>query len=275
MRSLTFGDKTLIMGVINVTSDSFYRDSRVLNEEKAIERGLFFIESGADIVDIGGMSTRPGSESIDIEKELKRVIPVVKGIRSRSDVFLSVDTYNPEVAEQAVAQGADIINDISGLSFNNGLEEVVSHKGVYIILMHMRGKPADMQKRAVYNDVINEVVEELDISIVKALGAGINKEKIILDPGIGFAKLAEHNLTLLRNLPFLKEKGYPVIVGLSRKSFLGALTGLEPEERLIPTVAANAISIFQGVDIIRVHDVKEAVITAQISDAIRNAQTRI
>ncbi|MCK4804367.1 MAG: dihydropteroate synthase [Spirochaetes bacterium] len=275
MRSLTFGDKTLIMGVINVTSDSFYRDSRVLNEEKAIERGLFFIESGADIVDIGGMSTRPGSESIDIEKELKRVIPVVKGIRSRSDVFLSVDTYNPEVAEQAVAQGADIINDISGLSFNNGLEEVVSHKGVYIILMHMRGKPADMQKRAVYNDVINEVLEELDISIVKALGAGINKEKIILDPGIGFAKLAEHNLTLLRNLPFLKEKGYPVIVGLSRKSFLGALTGLEPEERLIPTVAANAISIFQGVDIIRVHDVKEAVSTAQISDAIRNAQTRI
>ena len=141
--------------------------------------------------------------------------------------------------------------------------------------MHMRGKPADMQKRAVYNDVINEVLEELDISIEKALGAGINKEKIILDPGIGFAKLAEHNLTLLRNLPFLKEKGYPVIVGISRKSFLGALTGLEPEERLIPTVAANAISIFQGVDIIRVHDVKEAVITAQISDAIRNAQTRI
>lgn len=275
MRSLTFGDKTLIMGVINVTSDSFYADSRVLNEEKAIERGLFFIESGADIVDIGGMSTRPGSEAIDIEKELKRVIPVVKGIRSRSDVLLSVDTYNPEVAEQAVAQGADIINDISGLSFNNGLEEVVSHKGVYIILMHMRGKPADMQKRAVYNDVINEVLEELDISIEKALGAGINKEKIILDPGIGFAKLAEHNLTLLRNLPFLKEKGYPVIVGLSRKSFLGALTGLEPEERLIPTVAANAISIFQGVDIIRVHDVKEAVITAQISDAIRNSQTRI
>lgn len=275
MRSLTFGDKTLIMGVINVTSDSFYADSRVLNEEKAIERGLFFIESGADIVDIGGMSTRPGSEAIDIEKELKRVIPVVKGIRSRSDVLLSVDTYNPEVAEQAVAQGADIINDISGLSFNNGLEEVVSHKGVYIILMHMRGKPADMQKRAVYNDVINEVLEELDISIEKALGAGIDKEKIILDPGIGFAKLAEHNLTLLRNLPFLKEKGYPVIVGISRKSFLGALTGLEPEERLIPTVAANAISIFQGVDIIRVHDVKEAVITAQISDAIRNAQTRI
>lgn len=275
MRSLTFGGKTLIMGVINVTSDSFYADSRVLNEEKAIERGLFFIESGADIVDIGGMSTRPGSEAIDIEKELKRVIPVVKGIRSRSDVLLSVDTYNPEVAEQAVAQGVDIINDISGLSFNNGLEEVVSQKGVYIILMHMRGKPADMQKRAVYNDVINEVLEELDISIAKALGAGIDKEKIILDPGIGFAKLAEHNLILLRNLPFLKEKGYPVIVGLSRKSFLGAITGLEPEERLIPTVAANAISIFQDVDIIRVHDVKEAVITAQISDAIRNSQTRI
>ncbi len=275
MRSLTFGGKTLIMGVINVTSDSFYADSRVLNEEKAIERGLFFIESGADIVDIGGMSTRPGSEAIDIEKELKRVIPVVKGIRSRSDVLLSVDTYNPEVAEQAVAQGVDIINDISGLSFNNGLEEVVSQKGVYIILMHMRGKPADMQKRAVYNDVINDVLEELDISIAKALGAGIDKEKIILDPGIGFAKLAEHNLILLRNLPFLKEKGYPVIVGLSRKSFLGAITGLEPEERLIPTVAANAISIFQDVDIIRVHDVKEAVITAQISDAIRNSQTRI
>lgn len=271
MRSITFGEKTLIMGVINVTSDSFYAGSRVLNEKKAIDRALCFIESGADIIDIGGMSTRPGSEEIDIKKELKRVMPVVKGVRSRSDVLLSVDTYHPEVAEQAIVQGADIINDISGLSFNNGLEKVVSQKGVYIILMHMRGKPEDMQKRAAYHDVIKEVSEELNVSIEKARGAGINRDRIILDPGIGFAKLAEHNLTLLKNLPFLKEKGYPVSVGLSRKSFLGAFTGLEPEERLIPTVAANAVSIFQGADIIRVHDVKEAVITAQISYAIRKS----
>ncbi len=272
MRVITFGEKTLVMGIINVTPDSFYAEGRSLDREKAVECALKFAESGADVVDIGGVSTRPGSEGIDLKEELERVIPVVDEVRKKSDVLVSVDTYRPEVARHAIEIGADIINDISGLSFNNGLENVVANFGAYIVLMHLRGKPADMQEHAEYVDVVKQVSEELDISIAKALLAGIDKSKIIIDPGIGFAKLAEHNLTLLKHLPILKQKGYPVLVGLSRKSFIGAFTGLETKERLTPTIAANAISIFQGADIIRVHDVVEAVITAKISDALKTAQ---
>ena len=272
MRAITFGEKTLVMGVINVTPDSFYSESRSPGRDIAVVRALKFAETGADIVDIGGVSTRPGSEGIDIEVELERVIPVVKEVRKKSDILVSVDTYRPEVAQRAMDAGADIINDISGLSFNNGLENIVAKLGAYVVLMHMRGKPADMQEHANYSDVVKEVAEELDIIIEKALHAGIEKSKIIIDPGIGFAKLAGHSLSLLKHLPILKQKGYPVLVGISRKSFIGAVTGLEPENRLTPTIAANAISIFQGADIIRVHDVSEAVVTAKISDALRKAQ---
>ena len=272
MRTITFGEKTLVMGIINVTPDSFYIESRSLAGEKAVERALEFAESGADVVDIGGVSTRPGSKSIDLNEELKRVIPVVDEVRKKSNVLISVDTYRPEVARHAIESGADIINDISGLSFDNGLENIVANFGVYIVLMHMRGKPADMQEHAEYSDVVKQVSDELDISIEKALFAGIDKSKIIIDPGICFAKLAGHILSLLKHLPILKQKGYPVLVGLSRKSFIGACTGLETKERLTPTIAANAISIYQGADIIRVHDVVEAVNTAKISDALKTAQ---
>jgi dihydropteroate synthase len=272
MRAITFGEKTLVMGIINVTPDSFYVDSRSLAREKAVGRALKFAESGADVVDIGGVSTRPGSEGIGLNEELERVIPVVDEVRKKSDVLVSVDTYRPEVARHAIEIGADIINDISGLSYNNGLENIVANFGAHIVLMHIRGKPADMQEHAEYVDVVKQVSGELDISIEKALRAGIDKSKIIIDPGIGFAKLAGHSLSLLKHLPVFKKKGYPVLVGLSRKSFIGAFTGLETKERLTPTIAANAISIFQGADIIRVHDVVEAVITAKISDALKMAQ---
>jgi dihydropteroate synthase len=259
------------MGIVNVTPDSFYEESRITDTQRAIEHGLQMATSGADIVDVGGESTRPGSVGISTSEEMQRVIPVVEGIRKRSNVFISIDTRKPEVAEQAVACGADIINDISGLRYGGGLEGVVKESGSYIVLMHMRGKPADMQTRAVYTDAAEDVSKELEFSIEKALKSGIEKEKIILDPGIGFAKLAEHNLTLLKNLPVLKSMGYPLLVGLSRKAFLGACTGLEPQDRLIPTVAANSITIFQGADIIRVHDVREAIVTAQVADAIKTS----
>jgi dihydropteroate synthase len=272
MRGITFGEKTLVMGVVNVTPDSFYSESRSPDRQKAVERAVGFAESGADIVDIGGVSTRPGSEGISSDEELERVIPVVEGVRNRSEVLVSVDTYRPEVAREAVDSGADIINDISGLSFNNGLENTVAELGIYIVLMHLRGKPADMQEHAVYSNVVREVSVELDSAVEKALHAGIEKSKIIIDPGIGFAKLAGHNLSLLKHLPILKQKGYPVLVGLSRKSFIGAATGLGPQDRLTPTIAANAISIFQGADIIRVHDVPEAVLTSKICDALKKAQ---
>lgn len=270
MSNIDFGKRTLIMGVINVTPDSFYAGSRNQNKNDAIEKALSFEKSGADIIDIGGLSTRPGSNEIDVKEELKRVIPVVEGIRKRSGILISIDTYRPEVAECVVDCGADIVNDISGLSYNNGLEFIVAEAGTYIVLMHIRGTPFDMQQHAFYDDVITDVSLELDKSIEKALGSGIDKSRIIIDPGIGFAKSAEHNLILIKNLPLIKKKGYPVLIGLSRKSFLGAYTGLPTEKRLIPTVAANAISIFQGADIIRVHDVEEAKITARIADAIKS-----
>ena len=271
MRDITFGGRTLIMGVINMTPDSFYPGSRVWETQDAVQQALQFERSGADIVDIGGVSTRPGAGEIPVKEEMNRVLPVIEEIRKKSALLISVDTYRPQVAEEALAKGAEIINDISGLRYENGLELVVQMTGAYIILMHMRGKPAHMQDLAIYKNVVEEVSKELDESIQRALNAGIEIKKIILDPGIGFAKKAEHNLVLLKHLPRIRQKGFPVLVGLSRKSFLGAFTGLPVEERLIPTVAANAISIFQGADIIRVHDVEEAKITAQIADAIKNS----
>jgi dihydropteroate synthase len=268
---LVFGARTLVMGVINITPDSFYAGSRVERTAEAVERALEFADAGADIVDIGGLSTRPGAVEIPPSEEMERVLPVVEGIRRRSEVPVSVDTYRPQVAQAAIDRGADIVNDVTGLGLRNGLEAVVRSGGAYVVLMHMRGTPRTMQELAIYADVVGEVSRELDRSIEFALEAGIPGEKIIVDPGIGFAKKAEHNLTLLKNLPVLKAKGYPLLVGLSRKSFLGALTGSAPEERLVPTVAANAIAIFQGADIVRVHDVREAVDTAKVADALKRA----
>jgi dihydropteroate synthase len=268
---LVFGARTLVMGVVNVTPDSFYAGSRVGGTAEAVERALEFADAGADIIDIGGLSTRPGAFEIPPGEEMQRLVPVVAGVRRRSDVTISADTYRPEVAKAAIEQGADIINDVTGLGLRNGLEAVVRSGDVYIVLMHMRGTPGTMQQLAFYDDVVGEVSRELDRSVAFALGAGIPEKRIIVDPGIGFAKKAEHNLALIKNLPVFKATGFPLLVGLSRKSFLGALTGLAPEERLVPTIAANAITIFQGADIVRVHDVREAVITAKVADALKKA----
>lgn len=272
-QKIFFGEKTLVMGIINTTWDSFYPGSRVHDRDKAIERALSYEKLGADIVDIGGESTRPGSKPVEVDEELERVIPVIQGIREQSNILVSIDTYKPEVAKRAIEHGANIVNDISGLRYDNGLEHVVAEAGVYIIIMHIRGMPEQMQSFASYDDVCDEVSKELDVSIEKALSAGIRREKIIIDPGIGFAKQPEHNLRILKNLSLFKRKGYPLLIGLSRKSFLGAYTGLEVEDRLIPTVAANAITIFQGADIIRVHDVKEALLTVTIADLLKPEST--
>jgi dihydropteroate synthase len=268
---LVFGTRTLVMGVINVTPDSFYAGSRVEGTAEAVKRALEFVDAGADIVDIGGVSTRPGAAEIPPSEEMERVVPAVEGIRRRSGVPISVDTNRPEIAEAAIERGADIVNDVTGLGSRRGLEAVVRSGGAYIVLMHMRGTPLTMQGLASYADVVAEVSRELDRSIAFALQAGIPEERIIVDPGIGFAKKAEHNLTLIKNLPVFKAKGYPLLVGLSRKSFLGALTGCPPEGRLVPTIAADAIAIFQGADIVRVHDVREAVLTAKVADALKKA----
>ena len=267
-RIIPFGKKSFVMGILNVTPDSFYSGSRVASVEKAVERALRFIEEGADIIDIGGESTRPGSEGITVNEELKRVIPVIRELRKRSDILISVDTHKTRVAESVLAEGVDIINDISGLRYSDEIAHLVSKYNAYIVLMHIRGSSRNMQSRANYTDVVKEVLSELDISINRAIKAGVKKDKIIIDPGIGFAKKSFHNLLILKNLHKFKQSGYPLLIGLSRKSFIGAYTTLPTEERLVPTIAANAISIFNGADIIRVHDVKEAYYTAMISDAI-------
>ena len=267
-RIIPFGKKTYIMGILNITPDSFYPGSRVTEINKAVDKGLKFVEDGADILDIGGESTRPGSHSISIDEELKRIIPIVKELRKQVDVPISVDTYKTDVAEAAINEGADIINDITGLRFSDRIAHLAFKYKTYLILMHIRGLPFNMQSRANYTNVVEEVLSELDFSIKKAMNRGVEKNRIIIDPGIGFAKRAFHNLLILKNLRKFKETGYPVLVGLSRKSFIGVYTGLPTEERLLPTIAANAISIFNGADIIRVHDVKEAYYTAKISDAI-------
>jgi len=261
------------MGIINVTPDSFYGGSRSRGVQEAVDKALRFEEQGADIIDIGGESTRPGSSAVPVDEEISRIIPVIDGIKKRTNCFISVDTYKASVAHRAADSGVHIINDISGLKSETSadLAHIVAERDKYIILMHMRGKPQNMQDFARYTDVLNQVSEELDESIRIAVQAGIAKERIIIDPGIGFAKNAEHNLSLLKHLPDLRCKGYPVLIGLSRKSFLKHYSGNDPEARLISTVAANAISIYQGADIIRVHDVQEAVETARLVDDIKNA----
>ncbi len=261
------------MGVINVTPDSFYRGSMSGGVEEAVEKALRFEEYGADIIDIGGESTRPGSTAVTIDEEISRVIPVIEKISNRTHCFISVDTYKAPVARRAADLDVNMVNDISGLKSETSadLTRIVAEKGMYIVLMHMRGTPRNMQDFARYTDVYSQVSKELDESIHNAAAAGIAKERIIIDPGIGFAKKAKHNLSLLKHLPELRSKGYPVLVGVSRKSFLKPYSGEDPEVRLVSTVAANAISIFQGADIIRVHDVKEAVETARLVDDIKNA----
>ena len=284
---IPLGKKTLVMGIINVTPDSFYSGSRIQSIEEAVERAIQFEELGADIVDVGGESTRPGSDAVTEDEEIARVIPVIEGIRKRSNIAISVDTYKSDVASRALECDVQIINDISGLgsALTHAFSEtetpdgsisewqqfgrIVAQSCAYIVLMHMRGTPSGMQSRTAYDDVSREVSAELDLAIQRAVESGIAREKIILDPGIGFAKTAEQNLTLLKNLQLFRDKGYPLLVGLSRKSFLGVYTGREAAGRLTSTIALNATSIFQGADIIRVHDVREAVDTARIVDALK------
>jgi dihydropteroate synthase len=261
------------MGVVNCTPDSFYAGSRRPSVAAAVDTALRMAEQGADMLDVGGESTRPGAEPVPSDQELDRVIPVIEAVRRQCRVPISVDTRKAPVASAALDAGAVMVNDVSGLRSENSVElaGAVARAGAYIVLMHMRGAPADMQRHAAYADVNREVDAELDQAVQQARLAGIGADRIILDPGIGFAKLAGHSLALLHGLPLLRAKGFPLLVGLSRKSFLSAYAGTDPADRLPATVAANAVAIFQGADIIRVHDVVEAVQTARLVDDIKNA----
>jgi len=262
------GVRTWFMGVVNVTPDSFFDGGRFLDPERAVERGLELVEQGADILDVGGESSRPGSEAVPAEEELRRVLPVLEGLRRRTDVFLSIDTTKREVARAAVDAGADIINDISAFRFDPSLLELAAASGAAVVVMHMLGTPKTMQLAPAYEDVVSEVRSFLEERAADAREAGVERERIIIDPGIGFGKRLSDNLALLNNLSAFKTTGYPVLVGPSRKSFLGALLGLPVEERLEGTLAASVLSVVRGAHILRVHDVLAVRRAVQTAEAV-------
>ena len=261
-------DRTLVMGILNVTPDSFYDGKLFFNPDKAIEHAKQMVKDGADIIDVGGESSRPGSEPVSKEEELRRVSPIIKKLKDEIKVPISIDTYKPKVAEECIKLGASIINDINGLR-NEEMIKVAAKYKVPVVIMHMKGTPKTMQHNPVYKDVIEEIKEFFSQQIKKAKKAGI--KDIIIDPGIGFGKTAEHNLQILKNLSEFKELNCPILVGTSRKSFIGNITGLPVNERLEGTLAAISIAIINGANIVRVHDVKECKRAAMVADAVRNA----
>lgn len=275
-RTLILGERTLVMGVLNVTPDSFSDGGKFFTVEKAVVAALAMQHEGADILDIGAESTRPGSAGISVAEELSRLLPVLEALRGRLKIPISVDTRKFTVAELAIGAGAEILNDISGLKHDARLARVAARHKVPLILMHMRGTPAGMQKLPFAKNVLRDVVGGLRHSLAIAQRAGVAKSQIVLDPGIGFGKSFAQNFALLAKLPALAELGYPLLVGTSRKGFIGATLGrkgkpLPPAQRLWGTAATVTASILSGAHIVRVHDVLEMAQVARVSDAVLEA----
>ena len=268
-RTFNWGEKTYLMGILNVTPDSFSDGGQFDSVETALIQARDMIAHGVDIIDIGGESTRPHAESISVEQELQRVIPVIEQLRQITQRPISIDTTKAEVARQAIASGADLVNDISGGTFDPQMFPTVAQLNVPIILMHIRGNPQTMQSLTDYQDVVSEVAEFLTIQVNKAIASGISRSKIIIDPGIGFAKQAEQSLELLQRLNELKALSLPMLVGVSRKSFLRPILHQnDPKERIWGTAAACYGAIARGADILRVHDVRQMYDVCRVADAI-------
>jgi dihydropteroate synthase len=268
-REIHLGNKTLIMGILNITPDSFSDGGLFYSCEKAIEHGLQMAAEGADIIDIGGESTRPGAKSVQANVELKRVLPIIDGLVRKTKIPISIDTKKAQVARQAINTGAEIINDISALNSDKEMAKTVKETRAALILMHMRGKPKNMQKgNLIYADLMGEIIEYLKKSSEKAVKTGVKKDALVIDPGIGFGKTPEDNYRIIRNLSELKELGIPVMVGTSRKSFIGKITGGEPRERLEGNAATVTAAIINGCNIVRVHDVAAMKKVVSVADAI-------
>jgi len=263
------GKRTLIMGILNVTPDSFSDGGLHYGLEDAVTHALEMAEAGADIIDVGGESTRPGSEPVPLKEELRRVIPVIKAIREESDIPISIDTYKAEVAEEALLAGADMINDISALRFDEEMKDLLAKFQVPVVLMHMQGTPKTMQENPTYTDVVAEISAFFKERIATAVEAGISEDNIIIDPGIGFGKRLEHNLEIIRRLAELKSLGRPILLGTSRKSFIGQITKAPVAERLEGTIASTIIGIMNGADLVRVHDVRQVKRAVEIADAVK------
>lgn len=266
--------RTRIMGILNLTPDSFSGDGVYKDVGRAVEEAERIAAEGADFIDVGGESTRPGAAPVDEAEEIARVVPVVERVAKRLRVPISIDTRKAAVAEQALAAGAAIVNDITGLEGDGRMLDVVTRYNATVIIMHIKGEPRTMQQAPVYSDVIEEIAERLGWLVRRAEQAGVKKENIIIDPGIGFGKTFEHNLEILNNLSRLKALGKPILVGPSRKSFIGNILGTEPKQRIFGTAAAATLAIKNGADIVRVHDVREMKQVAMVVDAIvRSGET--
>jgi dihydropteroate synthase len=268
-RIFNWGERTYLMGILNVTPDSFSDGGQFDSVETALIQARDMIAHGVDIIDFGGESTRPHAESVSVEQELQRVIPVIEQLRQISSIPISIDTTKAVVAQQAIASGADIVNDISGGTFDPQMLSTVAQLNVPIILMHIRGNPQTMQSLTDYQDVVSEVAEFLTAQVDKAIACGIARSKIMIDPGIGFAKKAEQSLELLQRLDELTALSLPMLVGVSRKSFLRPILHQnDPKERIWGTTAACYGAIARGVDILRVHDVRQMYDVCRVADAL-------
>ena len=278
---LEWGARTYVMGILNVTPDSFSGDGLLTGKnalDLALAQARSFIDQGVDILDVGGESTRPGSDPVSLDAELDRVIPVIKGLKQEfPEILVSIDTYKAQVAAEALEAGADIVNDVWGLRADADMAAVVKRFDAPVILMHNRSNPSNVEIRQQlgnayigpdYENLLEDVKKELLVSVSIALNAGISQEKIILDPGIGFGKKISQNLALINGLNEIRELGYPVLLGPSRKSFIGYTLDLPPDQRIEGTAATIVVGIVRGADIIRVHDVKEMVRIAKMTDAL-------
>lgn len=271
-RNLELGRQTLIMGILNITPDSFSDGGLFFNFESAANQALRIISEGADILDIGGESTRPFSEPVSVDQELERVLPVIEAVRKVSDIPISIDTTKAEVARHALEAGADIINDVSALRFDNQIADLAAATGAPVILMHMQGIPGTMQKNPVYASLFSEVIAFLQERIDFAVQRGVAREQIVVDPGIGFGKTINHNLLLIRELNLLQCLDCPILLGASRKRFIGSILDRPEQEREIGTAVVNSFGAAAGAHIIRVHDVATNKQVALLGDALRNAE---
>ena len=272
-RQINLLERTVIMGILNVTPDSFSDGGEYFDLDVAVRRGLLMAREGADIIDIGGESTRPGAEEISVDEEIARVIPVISSLSEKTNAILSIDTRKSQVAKEAVLAGARLINDVSGFVYDSHLVEVASRAKVPVVLMHSQGTPGTMQKNPTYSNVIDEICQFFQNQIDFAIEKGLSRECIILDPGIGFGKSVQHNYEILKNLSFFQSLGSPLLLGVSRKSFIGAVLNVDEKKRIFGTAAAVTASILNGAHIIRVHDISEMKQVSQIADAIKNTKT--
>ena len=273
-KHLPIGQKTWLMGIVNVTPDSFSDGGSYLDPAQAVQHGMDLASQGADLLDIGGESTRPGSAPVSAKEEANRVVPVIKGLRKElPDILLSIDTTKASVAHLAVEAGVDIVNDVSAGTQDPEMFNLVASSDVGYILMHMQGTPQSMQQNPAYRDVVSEVISFLQDRLNKAIAAGIAKDRLAIDPGIGFGKTLEHNLALLSELSAFTQLGHPLLLGVSRKRWIGELTGQSVEHRLAGSLAGAAACIERGAHLLRVHDVAETKDLIRVLDRIRHGET--